>query len=41
MVKWFLDLVGVLIVGAVSQYVIKKLPRSLVDNAVTSYIDNK
>jgi hypothetical protein len=41
MFRTLINFVGFLIVSGISQYIIKRLPRSLVDNAVTSYIDNK
>lgn len=41
MLRWITDVFGILVVGGLSQYVIRKLPRSLADNALTSYIDNK
>jgi hypothetical protein len=41
MVRWLLDLVGVYLATYFIQWVVRKLPRSLVDNAVTSYLDNK
>jgi hypothetical protein len=41
MFRWLIDLVGVFLGTALLQWLVKKLPRALVDNAMTGYIDNK
>ena len=41
MVRRLVDLVGVFIATTVIQWLVRKLPRSLLDNAITGYLDNK